>query len=67
MQLLGLDSGRYSRPREVREAVLATGNRADLSRATNRGDCLRCSLHSHESLNRVAPSLLYGRKASLRL
>ena len=30
MHLLGLDSGRYPRPREVREVVLATGNRADL-------------------------------------
>jgi FtsP/CotA-like multicopper oxidase with cupredoxin domain len=30
MELLGLDSGRYPRPRELREIVLATGNRADL-------------------------------------
>jgi FtsP/CotA-like multicopper oxidase with cupredoxin domain len=30
LQLLGLDSGRFSQPREVQEVVLAAGNRADL-------------------------------------
>jgi FtsP/CotA-like multicopper oxidase with cupredoxin domain len=30
LQLLGIDSGRYSRPRDVEEMVLTPGNRADL-------------------------------------
>ncbi len=37
MHLLGLDSGRYPRPREVREVVLATGNRADLLVTASQG------------------------------
>ena len=37
LQLLGLDSGRFQRPAEVREVLLAPGNRADLQVTTATG------------------------------
>jgi FtsP/CotA-like multicopper oxidase with cupredoxin domain len=51
LHLLGVDSGRYSEPREVAEVVLATGNRADLLVTTRPGSSqLRALPHDRGSM-----------------
>jgi len=47
LQLLGIDSGRFSEPEEVEELLLAPGNRADLLVTASTGDSVLRALYQN--------------------